>query len=401
MTTEPLNAFSAMDIHSRVSESVQEPMTNETRLERIVFAQSMLIYKLSQEYGIDNADSISVISDTFNQDWNKLSLQEQAISTFLHSPEGGKATVDVARLLIEEERNQLASAQTVFVTEQIVDEVIEAAKTMPDNILIPQDIFIPNGILIFEKPLEYALKVQGMRFCELWSIKCVQFNTANGGINVRMYGNWISTTSIESNEKIYYSANTNSFEFENVADPDLLREKMFGKNVGVVSKDLLSRTSTTMNGEMLARKATGNKSLVDSTFFSFNSDKEIPEELETIKRQLIALFRLTYSYLDVENHKPPRQFVKRAKRSNRQIPEDYYVSVLTLRHKNYEGSSGIKHASPKFAFRVRGHWAKRYLRSTGLPVGDPKAYRFVYISDYIKGKDKTLVESRRVIGIKN
>lgn len=404
-TQTPLTAFSAMDIHSRVTETVQDPISRDAKIERILSAQSMLIYQLQeqQEKMEQNGQTVAVVTETrhkamFGNTFSTTdfqgeprNLKEKAITDFLDSDEGQIMTLELARELILDERKQLESAQTIFVSEEIVDEVIEATKTMPDNVLIPQDVFVPNGIIVFEKPLEYEIHVQGDLFAESWTIKSIQFNIdGSRGINVRAYGTWVSTRSIITNEKVYFNHETKSFDFENVADPEYLYQRMFGKG-----------SDTKMNAEMLARKALTNNSLVDFTFFAFNSDKDVVEALTTLKRQLIALFRMTYSYLDVENHKPPRHFVKRAKRAKRDIPEDFYISVLTLRHKNYEGGSGIKNASPRFAFRVRGHWAKRYLRSTGLPVGDPKAYRFVYISDYVKGKDKKFVESKRVVAIKD
>lgn len=392
MTTEPLNAYSAMDIHSRLYEATQPPHSIDTIIERRALAQSLLISSyLNGNASDENNQLVKTIVEFTGKNNENRTEKEKALSQFLISEDGSLALMEFAVKLLYTESAQLKSAQTIFVSEQILDEVIEAAETMPDDVLIPQDVFVPNGVLIFEKPLDYEVKVDDNSFNELWKIKSVQFNVKNGGIHVRLYGSWYSTLSSGTNEKIYYDKETKSFGFDGVSDPKDLAIKMFGVSMAEESK----------NFQLLTRKATSDTGLADATFFSFNSETELIDDLSKLKRQLIALFRLTYSYLDVESHKPPRHFIKRAKRSGRQIPEDFYVSVLTLRHKNYEGGSGVKHASPKFAFRVRGHWAKRYLRSTGLPVGDPKAYRFVYISDYIKGKDKTLVESKRVIGIKN
>ncbi len=142
--------------------------------------------------------------------------------------------------------------------------------------------------------------------------------------------------------------------------------------------------------------------LIDGTFFSFGEEKtEYDPEVLELKRFLLAFFRLTYEYLEVSSEKPERPFQKRAKRAGFNIPNDGYITVMTLRRKVYEtGDNPETRNGPSYAFRVRGHWRKAYMASRKLPVGDPGAYRHIYVKDYIKGKG-LVVRSKRVVKLGN
>ena len=72
---------------------------------------------------------------------------------------------------------------------------------------------------------------------------------------------------------------------------------------------------------------------------------------------------------------------------------------MSLRRKMYaESEEFTKRNGPAYAFRVRGHWRKAYMRSRNLPVGNPGAYRHIYIKDYIKGRG-VVVNSKRVVKV--
>jgi hypothetical protein len=333
-----------------------------------------------------------------------------------------KAPIKAQKLILEEtlknEHLRHSTAQTIYVSKEIMKEVYEAQGTMPDNVLLPQDVFVPNGMLVFEEPLAYFLAVtdgyehlSGLPFSarEEWHLKAVQFNVINSvdyttddpnhheGIEVRFFGNWNSVSYPETNEMLRYNRDTDCAE--------LTRFGLTYKKVTGELLQTLGESRTTIDSmEALLRRARGAPtSMFDATFFRFNyATEDYDKTIGGMKKFLIALFRLTYSYLAQTQEEAPRHVIKRAKRANRKILENGYLTVLRLRRVEYENGGGT-HSSPKYAFRVRGHWKRAYLRSTGLPVGDPNAYRYLYVSDYIKGKtaNKEFRESTRVINITN
>ena len=371
-----------MDIHSQICASTQYPCSNDVLLDRMTWLAGTM--------------------DLFI-----------------------KATPSVKKLIAEEtlknEHLRHSTAQTIYVSEEIMKEVCEARDTMPDNVLLPQDVFVPNGMLVFEKPFSYFLTVtdgykddtgtgdmKTFNAREEWNLKAVQFNVINSvdyttddlnhydGIEVRFFGHWKSVSNLETNEMMEYNPETDCAEIT---------------QLGITYKNATKELLQTLNAntsiatlEMLLKKAKGAPtSMFDATFFRFNhSTEEYDKTIGGMKKFLIALFRLTYSYLAQTHEEAPRHVIKRAKRANRKILENGYLTVLRLRRAEYENGGGT-HSSPKYAFRVRGHWKRAYLRSTGLPVGDPNAYRYVYVSDYIKGKtaNKEFRESTRVINITN
>lgn len=382
-----------MDIHSQICASTHLPVTDDILLDRLT--------------------------------WLAGALQTQDKNVFA-AFNGAQQRVqrEMATETLRREHELLSTAQTVFVSKDIMEEVDHARNTMPDNILLPQDVFVPNGMLIFEEPLHYDLTVTdgfttnqiGQPITELdalesWSLKAVQFCVMNSvdytsptdkehydGIEVRFYGNWKSVTYPETNEVLYYD--------NNLKASVLNREGLTYQQVtGDLLRTLGESAVTIETMDMLNRKAVGSPiTMFDATFFRFNYEgaPNYAPVILGMKRTLIALFRLTYSYLAQIQEEAPRHVIKRAKRANRKIPENGYLTVLKLRRTEYEKGDGT-HSSPKYAFRVRGHWKRAYLRSTGLPVGDPNAYRYVYVSDYIKGKtaNKEMRESTRVINIIN
>lgn len=387
--------FHAIDHHTHLCESLHKH-SRSSFMERTSIVQSNMLFKFAYDRGINLSKTLATFTDALEPSWadnpNTASLFED-FQRYIMTPEGEKEFE--ARLLgfVKEEQTLMDNAETIYVTKQIIDEITEATETMPDNVLIDHDMFVPNGLLVFEEPINYTLTVQNGLFVEQWKIYALQFNTTNmtkntNGVEIRMYGSWCETYARKVDQKIVYNPKSRGFELENVDNP----EEFMTEVLGIDGSGLWV-------GE-LNRRAQHKTNLADSTFYEFNKDEPLIESLGQLKKFMIALFRMTHSYIDIERQKPPRHFTKRAKRSTRVIPDEFYLSVLTLRHRISEHQGGT-HSSPKFAFRVRGHWAKRYLRSLGKPVGDPDAYRYVYIKDYIKGKDKQLVESTRVIRIAN
>jgi len=349
-----------MDVHSKICETLKHPFATDVLEQRHAILASLYSFYRN---GTSEA-------------------QAKALNEFIHV-----------------EREKLTTAQTIFVSKNIMEEVLEASRTMPDNVLIPQDVFVPNGVLVFEEPIKYTLVVDDGAYIEEWDTHSIQFNyipdypirtegeptTYSSGIEVRLYGKWCATLSVKDNEEYRY--NPDATELENIE----LASRLVG---GQVSKHQVA---------YFLNRARGSASTyLDATFLECNRDEIQDDNLNDFKRTLITLFRMTYSYLAQTQEEAPRHVIKRAKRANRKILENGYLTVLRLRRVEYENGGGT-HSSPKYAFRVRGHWKRAYLRSTGLPVGDPNAYRYVYVSDYIKGKtaNKEFRESTRVINITN
>lgn len=379
--------FYAIDYHTHLCEHA---VRDQTAQERLALAHSHIMYRRAKnKYDIDLNMTIATPTDTYAPELTEHEDVMRELTEYLASPEGTVETFRILKHFNEEEQDNLFNAETIFVSSEILQEVAEAAETMPDSVLIPQDLFVPNGVLVFETPYKLQLVVQSGLFVESWLIHSVNFRVdkENSSIEVRLYGQWRRTDALTVQQAVEWDETKNGFTLHNITDEEAMMKALADDNV---ERGL---------GYMRDRAAS-KYTLVDATRYDFNKEGFPVAELGALKKHLIALFRMTNSYLDVEKHRPPRHFTKRAKRAKRVIPDEFYLSVLTLRHR-VSDSQGGTHSSPKFAFRVRGHWAKRYLRSLNKPVGDPEAYRYVYIKDYIKGKDKPLVESTRIIKISN
>lgn len=298
-------------------------------------------------------------------------------------PDLNKAEV-FARMqnIINDERQLLNIGQTIYVSADICEEISEAASTMLDSVIIEQDAFVPHGVIFLETPFIYALPEPSSGCVERWSIPAIGYCVVDGGINVFLYGNIHSV----------YSKSTTEC---------LIIEK---GNMRVISESAdLTTNYTSLIDELenqqdyktsLIGASTGKLRFVDVTRFDFGqSSTRYDECIYELKRFILAIFRLSYEYLEVTSERQPRNVRRRAERIGR--PTDGYTVSLKLRRTKYESGDG-SHASPSYAFRVRGHWKRAYLRSRGFPVGDARAYRHVYVKDYIKGRGD-VVESRRVV----
>lgn len=265
--------------------------------------------------------------------------------------------------VFEVEAVMLSKSQTIFVSEEIVDEILEAETTLIDTAIIEQDLFTPAGLIVLEKPLRYELPVDDNEYIETWLVTSICYTSVDEQININIYGN-------------LESIRTASGELAYSVDDDK-NEYIYTKAVKAIPR---SRTC-----------------LADITVFGFGETKiAYDDSLLQIKRFLIAFFRLTYEYLERHTETPPRTARRRAERENR--PSDGYTVYMKLRRTIYDNNSDGTHSSPAYAFRVRGHWKRAYLRSRGFPVGDARAYRHVYVKDYIKGRGD-FVESKRLVKV--
>lgn len=255
----------------------------------------------------------------------------------------------------------LNDAQTIFVSEEIIDELAEAEQTLIDTVIIEQDLFTPSGLIILEKPFIYELLVDEEQYTEQWSITSICYSSVDTQININLYGKLTKITDSKGEILLDINDTENKYKYS------------------------LANDNT--------RSAT---CLADITVFEFGeTGVGYDDALLSIKRFLIAFFRLTYEYLERTTETPPRSSRRRAERENR--PSDGYIVNLKLRRTVY-GDKGGEHSSPSYAYRVRGHWKRAFLRSRGFQVGDPRAYRHVYVKDYIKGRGD-FVDSKRLVRV--
>jgi hypothetical protein len=265
--------------------------------------------------------------------------------------------------VFEVETVMLNKSQTIFVSGEIVDEILEAEKTLIDTAIIEQDLFTPAGLIVLEKPLKYELPVDDNEYIETWLVTSICYTTLDEQININIYGNLHSIR--EASGELVYSIDDDKNEYT------------YTKSIKEIPRSRIC--------------------LADITVFGFGETTiAYDDALLQIKRFLIAFFRLTYEYLERHTEKPPRTSRRRAERENR--PQDGYTVYMKLRRTLHDGDNGGTTSSPAYAFRVRGHWKRAYLRSRGFPVGDPRSYRHVYVKDYIKGRGD-FIESKRLVKV--
>lgn len=117
-----------------------------------------------------------------------------------------------------------------------------------------------------------------------------------------------------------------------------------------------------------------------------------------VKKWIIAMFRLMGDHIEQERVHVDRASRRRLDRLS--FPSDGYISEVRLRKVVYadESKDAGTGVPLKFRHRVRGHWRKFFLPSMNRPVGDPQAYRYSYVNDYVRGpKSSPVIESQQVI----
>lgn len=319
-----------------------------------------------------------------------------------------KEQLQHAKKYLEIEHTYVSNAQTVYVSDTISEEIQYAANKMPDNVLLAEDVFVPNGLIILETPYIYQMLVDNSEIEETHEITAIHFiNRDEGlrlyrefdgvdGISATLYGRWKKTEHLPSGEIIAYNEQTKELEFHHKNQivtnvPEFVKQIIIQEG-GEATNDEIHRLLN-----IFLKKGQNSPSHIDATFYEFGVNGDYDKAIASVKKFLLALFRMTNSYLEPQTHPVERHHRKRAERANRKIPENGYLTILKLRRTEYENGE-TKHNSPRYAFRVRGHWRNQYYATKGQ-VGDLTAYRHVYVNDYIKGKSKELRESTRVITI--
>lgn len=113
---------------------------------------------------------------------------------------------------------------------------------------------------------------------------------------------------------------------------------------------------------------------------------------------VVALYRLMGDHIVRSAGQASRPQLKRIHRLG--FPPNGYLTEFQLRRIDYEGEGEGTGVPLRFRHRVRGHWRQFYCASLG-PVGDPGAYRYKYVHDYVRGpKGTPFIDSTRVITVK-
>lgn len=359
---------------------------------------------------------ISPLVDTLND------RQTQILHNMVKNAAPGETFLNVAERLIDSsfgsgylktevksyiaaELSSIRKAQTIFCSSEIVDEINEAKETLLDTTILQQDLFVEDGLMVLQKPYLYRTltksKDDDAWQCEEFLVSMILFSktetrAGEPGIAVQLYGHGYAVHFFESETQP-------EFPYEN-PDYSYIYNRENGETSFILCNDEteyvdLEKYKTRMH-EIFTKMNSGTPQLVDGTFFVFGETlvKYDPCVL-SLKKFMLSFFRLTYEYLEVDSEKPDRPFQKRAKRAGRDVPENGYITVMSLRRKLYDGAgAGETRNGPSYAFRVRGHWKKAYMASRKLPVGDPGAYRHVYVKDYIKGRGR-IVQSKRIVKV--
>lgn len=286
--------------------------------------------------------------------------------------------------LSDVECRTLEQAETIFVSADIVDEISDASATMLDHVLIKQDLFTPSGLLVLEKPFLYRHSPTVSGMTEGWMIKAIGYERSvvagDDGITVCLYGN------------VDYVGNTEHNELC-VIYKDRVVILSDSQNVEQFTEDDYDKSKVAFFSEL----STGKGRFADFTRFNFGEQQtEYDPEVLGLKKFLLAYFRLSFEYLERESLMAGRPARRAAHHAN--LPSDGYVVQMKLRRALEGGHYGGTSSSPAYAFRVRGHWKRAYLPSRRRPVGDPAAYRHIYVKDYIKGRGD-IVDSRRVLRV--
>ena len=384
------NHNQALDTHTQILSSLT-PMNIANKSLRASLIVSLIMSQLDKE----TLDKLHFKNqNSFSNGWN-----------YLNSIIGEGTMDDELEGFIETEMMAMREAQTIFCSSEILDEIQEAQTSMLDDILLPQDVFVPNGFMVLEKPYKYVSTVKfddNLWQREHWEVHAIMFwNTENrkkdSGFGVTLYGHWRAVDFFEMQEMPTDHKPNASF----VYNPDTGKTDVLVAGKTADSSTISAvRHFESIYSSQHKNRATGIPMFVDCTFYQYGESRtDYDAAILDLKRFLLAFFRLTYEYIDVNPTRADRPFHKRAQRTGRKIPDNGYMTVMSLRRKMYaESEEFTKRNGPAYAFRVRGHWRKAYMRSRNLPVGDPGAYRHIYIKDYIKGRG-VVVNSKRVIKV--
>jgi hypothetical protein len=263
-------------------------------------------------------------------------------------------------LLVQGEHDTAVVGTPVFVTADAHDIIDEASSMLPDGeMLLARERDSQPLMLWFERPYQYGLiaAIDEENFVEeQWSINAISIDPMDDmrrpggdhgpGVAVMLYGRPAHVTPAERTE-----------------------------SGGMIPVDMIALMCD------VGWEAT-----------------EHPEWILAMKKWIVAMYRLMGDHIEREVVQVDRAARRRLERAG--FPPEGYVSELRLRKVVYGShGDGDGPCGPlRFRHRVDGHWRNFYCPSMGKPVGDPGAYRYKYVNDYVRGpKSAPLIDSTKVV----
>lgn len=297
--------------------------------------------------------------DWANRNRQTLNIHWETFSALKESVDHDEMT----RVVIE----SLQESEVAFVADEVLELVNEAAPLLPtDEVLLARDTEERDLSLWLETPIPYFLitDTDGVKVRENCLVHMVHIThmplgeNDDPGIWINLYGVFTSTQTEEGEEEeqVPYS---------------------FPTYHGLLPVETIA----------IAFKRPIGQSFYDA------------EWVVNILLWIVALYRLMGDHIVRSTGKAPRPAMRRIQRLG--FPADGYLTEFTLRRVDYEKGADTGTGTPlRFRHRVRGHWRQFYCSSLG-PVGDPEAYRYKYVDDYVRGpKETSFIESTRVITVK-
>jgi hypothetical protein len=287
---------------------------------------------------------------------------------------------DNAAAMNQEVIRYLQTSEIAFVTDEVTGLINEAAPLLPDDeVLLPGDTEGRDLALWFQTPISYYVAGEvreGYVIRENWEINMIL----------------ITHVSLDDRDE--------QFAWVGESGKEGVWITLYGRCVSV-------KEGTVVNE--IQYPATGYASLAnehgmpgDSIAISFRTPltdhfSQSPWVVDMI-RWMIALYRLMGDHIVRSAGRASRPQLKRIQRLG--FPPNGYLTEFQLRRVDYEGQRDDSGTPLRFRHRVRGHWRKFYCPTVG-EVGNPDAYRYKYVEDYVRGpKGTPFIDSTRVITVK-
>ncbi len=321
-------------------------------------------------------------------------------------------------------------ADTVYLSDELRELVITAEQTMPDDVLFRTDVYTPCGFIFLETPLE--MKIDSATNVEHIE-KLIDFVSTGGGTitGERLYEepeerNLLLTEEVwhirafawgqsdevlkealkevrnryrrGSGEELYTDAlTTKGIEVLNVRVYGTLERVEVDGLTLTVPPNAYTAPLTLCEAIPLIYGEQGTKQYMESTLqneLTVTKSRAIGRYV-TMKRFILALFRLMEEYVDSDTEKVQRPFSRRATRAGR-TGDISSVTTLSLRRTIYGESESGTGRKITLAHIVRGHWRRQWYPSQ-------KMHRAKWINAHRRGGNigDTPVQRHRVIKVTN
>jgi hypothetical protein len=322
-------------------------------------------------------------------------------------------------------------ADTVYLSDALRELVVTAEQTMPDDILFRTDVYTPCGFVFLETPLE-------MRVDSATDVshvdRLVEFAMTNGGSvgGTRLYGEpedggilltgeiwhirafaWgqseVVTGKALDEVRNRYGDGSSEESFASALmkkSADVLNVRVYGSLerievdglVLTVPPDAYTAPLTLCESVPFLYGEDGTKRYKESRGSTNDIAETYSRALEryvTMKRFVLALFRLMEEYVDSDTEKVQRPFSRRAMRAGR-MGNSSSVTTLSLRRTIYGESETGTGRKITLAHVVRGHWRRQWYPSQNM-------HRAKWINAHRRGGNigDTPVQRPRVIKVTN